>query len=199
MFKLLLKCFLTLGILSSSLFATPAQVILLRHGEKPSSGDSLSPTGFERAAMLASYFTGSLPFSMSPPVALYAQRSSTNHTSTRPVQTIAPLANAWQLPLYSSYSEDDYKQMVDDIVANNDYEGKMVMICWSRDHLGDIASKFGVQDAPTWPSGVYNHLWIITFDGNTVSSFQNLLQPPLPSLNNELIYPDRAGRKARQF
>jgi hypothetical protein len=178
-FRQLVICSFSFLLSGSALLATPAQVILLRHGEKPASGDSLSPTGFKRAAMLATYFTGKLPFAMSTPIALYAQRSSKNHSSTRPVQTIAPLANVWQLPLYTSYSTGDYKKLVDDVMSNSDYDGKMVMVCWSRGNLGNIASAFGVQDAPIWPKGVYNHLWIITFSGNSVSSFQNLLQPPL--------------------
>lgn len=157
----------------SGLWAMPQQVILLRHGEKPAQGDSLSPAGFSRAEALINYFA-SPPFQMQTPVALFAQRSNKSHMSTRPVQTIGPLANSLELPLYTSYSSQKYKKMVSDISKN--YASGLVIICWSHDDLQDIAVKFGVKNAPVWPSEAYDWVWVINFDAKGGASMQEYHQ-----------------------
>lgn len=163
-------------LMTTGLWAMPQQVILLRHAEKPASGDSLSPLGFQRAEALVSYFENSTPFPLQTPRAIYAQRSDKQHGSTRPVQTVAPLANAWQVPLYTTYSSDKYKDLVDEIAK--DYKSGLVLICWSHEDLQAIAERFGVKEAPDWGSA-YDWVWVITFNGNKVSSFKNYLQPPV--------------------
>ena len=163
---------------TTSLFCMPQQVILLRHGEKPAHGDTLSPKGFARAVELVQFFTEeNLPFQLQTPTAVFAQRSSKNHSSTRPVQTVALLANTWQIPLYTQYSRGDYKSMVEK-VANN-FSSGMVLVCWDHEHLPAIASDFGVKNAPSWPGSVYNWVWVIDFSGSEVVSFTQYLQNPV--------------------
>jgi hypothetical protein len=59
---------------ASSLLAEPAQVIIIRHAEKPEDGNELSLEGRERAAALAPYFLANLDLlEFGPPVAIYAQ------------------------------------------------------------------------------------------------------------------------------
>ena len=168
--------FLSLMTCSLTLFATPAQVILIRHAEKPDKGVSLSKQGFERAAAFVPFFT--LPPANSAfqlPVAIYAMVTSKNHSSTRCVQTVGPLASALGIPLIAQYTWGDYKAMVDAINQDSDYEGKTVMICWEHKGLGDIAAYFGVKPTPVYGS-VYDRLWVIDFDDGNFSSFQDLPQ-----------------------
>ena len=47
--------FLSLGIAQSAL-ATPAEIIILRHGEKPTYGNDLNKQGKERARELVDFF-----------------------------------------------------------------------------------------------------------------------------------------------
>lgn len=170
--------FISLFILfSSALVALPSQVILMRHAEKPSSGDTLNKVGFERAnALVTLLTTPGLSFELQEPAAIYAQRASANHASTRPVQTVAGLANVWQVPLYTSYSYAEYPAMCKEIMTTGAYDDKLVIVCWSRDHLGDIAKTLGVSNAGDWPSGVYDRFWVITYDSNGQASFQNIPQ-----------------------
>jgi hypothetical protein len=169
-FALTLFCFFI-----ADLNATPGQVVLLRHAEEPTSGDTLSEQGFNRADAYVPYFTQSpAPFQMLEPVALYAQCSSKNHTSTRPVQTISALANIWEVPFYVRYTAGDYKDMVTEVMNTTSYNSKMVMICWEHDHLSDIAKAFGVNNPPSWDDSVFDRVWVINFSGDTVSSFSNL-------------------------
>jgi hypothetical protein len=160
---------------TSGLVAMPSQVILLRHAEKPLHGDTLSEQGFARSSALVTYFSQpTMPFQLQTPVAIYAQRSDKNHSSTRPVQTIAPLASYWQVPLYTKYSAEKCQKLVNEISEN--YNSGLVVVCWSHDNLKTIATKFGVSCVPDWPEYAYDWVWVITFDGEKVSSFQGFLQ-----------------------
>jgi hypothetical protein len=170
-----------------ALFATPSQVMLIRHGEKPDSGNGLSDIGFRRAVALVPFFTqkdSSAPYGV--PVVAYAQASSKNHESTRPIQTVAPTANALGVELIASYTFANYKPMVDEIMSSSAYDGKAVLICWSHEKLGDIAGAFGVSPKPTYPHGVYDRLWLITFDSTSgKASFEDLPQ--------QLLYGDSSS------
>ncbi len=168
-----LSLFFMCTVCSLSLWAMPEQVILLRHAEKPETGDSLSAQGFERAEALVSYFLSS-PFSIQTPQAIYAQRSDKKHGSTRPVQTVAPLANFWQVPLYTTFSTEKYKGLVKEV--GDSYTSGLVVICWSHDNLQAIAKEFGVQDAKNWPGSDYNSVWVLTFSDGKISSFQEYQQ-----------------------
>lgn len=153
----------------------PSQVILLRHAEKPAKGDTLSLQGFARAEALVRYFSQpTMPFQLQPPVAIYAQNSAKGHSSTRPVQTIAPLANYWQVPLYTTYTADECSKLVYEI--SRDYSSGLVVVCWSHDNLQTIAKKFGVDNAPDWPGTAFDWVWVLNFEANTLNSFQTFLQ-----------------------
>lgn len=175
--RYLLLLALSCVLYTSGLIAMPNQVILVRHAEKPLQGDSLSPQGFARASQLVSYFSqGVMPFQLQEPVAIYAQRSDKKHSSTRPVQTIAPLADYWQVPLYTNYSAEKCDKLVNEISQN--YTSGLVVVCWSHDNLQTIAAKFGVSNPPVWPSAAFDWVWVINFDGKKVASFQKFLQNP---------------------
>ena len=172
-----LLAFLSFMIATSSLLAMPKQVILLRHAEKPATGDTLSPLGFKRATALVTYFSqNNLPFQLQTAVAVYAQSSDKDHGSTRCVQTIGPLANFLEVPLYTKYSRDEYKKMVEEI--DKTYSTGLVLICWSHDNLNKIAAQFGIKKTPKWTGSAYDPVWVIHFDDSKAASFQMFTQNP---------------------
>jgi hypothetical protein len=154
-------------------FAQPAQVILIRHAEKPDHGNELSVRGEERAAALVPYFlkTNEL-LNFKTPVAIYAQKPTSATSSVRAIETVKPLAAALQLDVKNAYTRDDYKRMVDEIMHAKDYEGHMVLICWDHKVIPDIAAEFGAKDAPEkWPAGDYDRTWVITFKPGATPHF----------------------------
>jgi hypothetical protein len=150
--------------------AQPAQVIIIRHAEKPlddtdrSDKDDLSLEGRERAAALVPFFRGNKHvLEFDTPVAIYAQGTAKQH-SRRPVQTIRPLAEALGVPLIDRYARDDVAEMVAEINATQRYRGKMVLVCWEHQVIPKIARAFGAEGAPgEWPGKAFDRLWIITF------------------------------------
>jgi hypothetical protein len=155
--------------------AGPAQVIIIRHAEKPSTGDDLNAKGRQRAAALVPYFLEAPEvLEFKTPVAIYAQKSTDSHKSRRPVDTIKGLAKVLKQDLIE-YPREDAMVMVKDIMAKPKYEGRMVLICWSHTGIPDMAKAFGVKDPPEWPGTVYDRNWIITFDKGNVN-FKNVPQ-----------------------
>lgn len=167
----------SLFLLEAPLNAVPAQVVILRHAEKPPEGDELDLKGRARAAALAPYFIGSsMVFQFGTPVAIFAQKPDRKHTSLRPIQTITPLASSLNLSVNTSYEQDQYPEMATEILTNVKYDGKLVIICWSHDVIPEMSKTFGVVDAPTkWKSKVFDRLWVLTY-GNGIVQFQDLPQ-----------------------
>src|SRR4051812_2923021 len=89
---------LFLSLWAASCYSHPAQVIIIRHAEKPDDGNELSLRGEERAAALVPYFlkTGEL-LKFKTPVAIYAQRPKDADSSLRSIETVKPLADALHL------------------------------------------------------------------------------------------------------
>jgi hypothetical protein len=155
--------------------SAPTQVIIIRHAEKPPTGDDLNAKGRQRAAALVPYFLETPEvLEYKTPVAIYAQKSTESHKSRRPVDTIKGLAKALNQDLIQ-YPREDALLMVKDIMAKPEYEGKMVLICWSHTGIPDMAKAFGVKEVPEWPGSVYDRTWIINFDKGAVN-FKNVPQ-----------------------
>lgn len=153
----------------------PAQVILIRHAEKPDTGHELSLKGRERAAALVPYFLGNPDvLKYGAPAALYAQKSTKGHASRRPVQTVQGLADTLKLSIVS-FAHEDFAAMVREISAKPAYDGKTVLICWEHKGIPDVVKAFGVKDGPSKWHG-FDRTWIITFPKEGKPAFQDLPQ-----------------------
>lgn len=164
--------------LGSSCWGAPAQVILIRHGEKPDKGHDLSPKGQKRAQALVGYFLKNPDVRMfGSPVAIYAQGVGT-HKSRRPVDTVTPLAKALKQKIIPiDFAKG--KEMVAEILKNPRYDGKMVLICWEHHAITDLAKVLGVEDPPKFPEA-YDRTWVITFPAKGKPTLRKLRQNLLP-------------------
>lgn len=174
-----------LGVALTALFAAagpalaqPAQVLIIRHAEKPEEGNQLSLPGHERAAALVPYFQGTAAvLKFGPPAAIYAQAMKHGTSSARPIETVQPLADALHLTLNTSFERDDFKSMVHEIMGNTAYAGRSVLICWEHKVIPSMAAEFGATTAPTqWDGARFDRVWTITFTPNAPPAFQNLPQ-----------------------
>lgn len=156
----------------------PSQVLIIRHAEKPTSGDSLSLQGRERAAALVPYFKETRELlTYGTPVAIYATASSKANPSQRPIETVKVLAEALKVNLITSYERDAYKKMVDDIMNNPTYHGKMVLICWEHSSIPELARAFKALQTPSkWQDNIFDRVWVINIATNGKVIFQNLPQ-----------------------
>jgi hypothetical protein len=171
---LLIACLFQSVILFCHAF--PKQVIIIRHGEKPITGNTLDQRGYERAAALAPFFEYS---NTMKPDAIYAMENNSANPSLRPIETCTPTAQALHLPLHTEFSHSEYQALAKSIMSNQAYNGKTVLICWSHGIIPSIASAFGVNPEPNkWPNSVFDQIYLIKFNQQTgkVVSFTILPQ-----------------------
>ncbi len=143
----------------------PPQIILFRHAEKPDDPAAvhLSPRGEERARALVSLLGRSSTLTSNAPIAaLYATRVTKHDHSQRTGETLAPLAQELGLPVQAPYETEFCSLLARDILANADYRGKTVVICWTHHNIADLAASLGVKPKPAqWKDKTFDRLWII--------------------------------------
>lgn len=158
---------------SASSWATPAQILIIRHGEKPEEGSHLSPRGYRRARALVAYFQHDPAVTrFGTPVAIYAMGQSSADSGLRPIETVTPLAHALGLPVLSPYEKDDTTELVHAVLNNPAYAGKMVLICWEHKKITPMVSEFGVSPEQSWPDSSFDQVWEIDFNNDKVSDFR---------------------------
>lgn len=152
-----------------NVLARPAQVILLRHAEKPA-GESevhLSERGRARARALVSLLTtNALLQTHGPPVALFAPRFTQHGHSRRPYETLQPLAEHLKLPIQTPCAAQDYGALAQRLRQDPACDGKTVVVCWVHDFLPNLARALGVNPQPApWKARVYDRVWVVTYHG----------------------------------
>src|SRR5947209_13654180 len=113
--------------------AQPAQIILIRHAEKPADPEALhlSKEGRKRAKALVPFLTNSPALTQHGlPVALFAAQPTKHGHGLRTQETIAPLAKALHLKIETPFLSENYPALAKLILNNPKYEGKAVLICW---------------------------------------------------------------------
>ena len=85
--------------------------------------------------------------------------------SKRPIATVTPLSTASAVPINDRFADNDtdIQKMVDAILNEGVYAGKVVLICWHHGKLPDIAKALGVAKPPKWDGKVFDRVWQITF------------------------------------
>lgn len=176
---LLLGAFLPAGAQEARTY--PAQVLIIRHAEKPA-GDSpdLSPRGKERARALYNLFRSSKarPRSFPTPDFIFATRDSGK--SHRPRETVTPLASRLETKIDDRYANADFELLAKELLSNPKYEGKVVLICWHHGKAQDLAAKLGAVAPKHWKDSVFDRVWRIDYDREGKARFRDLPQQLLP-------------------
>jgi hypothetical protein len=160
---------LLLGLLLAAgiAWAGPAQIILLRHAEKPPEDSALhlSERGRARASALVSLLTNEPALLTNGlPVALFAPAFTRHGHGVRPYETLAPLAERLKLPIQTPCASGDYGTLAKRILKDPAFDGKTVVVCWVHDYIPALAEALGVKSPPAhWKGSVYDRLWVITY------------------------------------
>lgn len=186
----LLLAFIIFGLQIDLVNALPAQVIIIRHGEKNAFGQ-LTPKGQTRVEALASYLTiidGSTTnpplFNVGPPSVLFAARpvQFSDDNTVRCIQSLIPTALKLQLPVHSPYGPHQETQIAQLVLNDPRYNGKSVLICWHHTFIADLIRAFGYIPfsgiVPTYPVR-YDLVWLLPFP---VPSPTPTIQPILQEL-----------------
>ena len=153
----------------------PATIMLIRHAED--GGDvnfHLSPEGAKRAQALPQLFGPRLP----KPDIIIATRAS--KASDRPMETVEPLAKALHLPIDNRFKDDDYEILAHELLTDQRYAGKIVLVCWHHGKLPKLARALGVSDTPKWSNRQFDRVWIIDYSKKGRARAQDVGQRLLP-------------------
>ncbi len=190
--NILLSALFFMILAGSSSLATPAKVILIRHGEKPippATGNQLIPQGCERAYLLPSFFQAH-ESTFGKPVAIYAAKPGSDDSSVRPLQTIAPTAAAYGLRVNDSGARLDYPAIAQEILTTAAYDQKTVVISWEHHVIPDFAQALGLElkksmNTKKWPGAVFDQAWVLSFtQGSTPSVGIEILPEALLPTDN---------------
>lgn len=147
----------------------PAQVILLRHAEKPDDPKNphLSPAGVKRSERLVGFITNDPAMNrFGPPVAIYATRTTKDDDGQRTQETVTPLARALKLQVQTPAVGKNYDVVAREVLGDAAYAGKTVLICWNHEEIPQLAAALGVRPMPAkWKGSVFDVVYVITYHG----------------------------------
>ena len=71
------------------------------------------------------------------------------------------------------FTKDEIREMVQEVLSDKKYDGKMVLVCWNHKMIPEIAEEFGVDPAPQkWPGDIFDQVWEIDYSGGEVAAFK---------------------------
>ena len=148
--------------------ANPLQssvVIIVRHAEKPDTGDGLAPAGDARANAYVDYFkhftvnSNAVHFDY-----LFAAKDS--RESKRPRLTIKPLSKALGLVINTEFKNDDYAELAQELHAGR-YRNKNILVCWHHGKIPELLAALGADPHKLlpdgrWPEDVFG--WVVSLE-----------------------------------
>ncbi|MGR9012553.1 MAG: histidine phosphatase family protein [Gammaproteobacteria bacterium] len=139
------------------------KVVMIRHGEKPDSGDNLSCQGENRALQLPAVLYKKFNIPNYTYIPELKSGNATKHS--RMFQTVSPFAIKYNLTIDSQYKEDSYSKVADDVKKKS---GTVLMV-WEHKAIQPIAEQLGVENPPAWKSDDFDSIWIITYQNGKAS------------------------------
>jgi len=172
---------------------TSANILLVRHAEKPGSGTDLAPAGQARAQAYVAYFQnyaiGGTPVR---PQYLFAAADSDN--SHRPRLTMEPLAQALGLSINDKHADKDFARVAEVLLTHPQYNGSNVVVCWHHGEILDLAAALGASAATLpasanwpakWPGDVFGWVLQLCYDAEGT-----LIPAQTACLSEQLMYDD---------
>lgn len=162
--------------LSSLVSAEPKNVIIIRHAEKIPNENHIDLKGFERAAALPYYFS-STPIYNDPPIThIFAPALTDADASIRPIQTCTPTSNYYKIPLAIDFKHSETKELAQEILTQQKYEGATVLVCWGHSHIRPIVLALGAEDPGFWDGTIFDLVYFITFEKGKKPKLEKILQ-----------------------
>ena len=143
--------------------ADELKVVIIRHGEKPKSGDNLSCQGQNRALQLPAVLFRKFKKPDYTYVPALKLGKSTNHA--RMFQTVAPLAIKYNLKLNSEFAESDVSSIAKDVLTHTG----TVLLVWEHSQIPPLAAALGVTQPPAWEKEDFDSIWVISYASGQAS------------------------------
>jgi broad specificity phosphatase PhoE len=136
-------------------------VLVIRHAEKPPSGDSLTPAGEARAKAYVHYFQN-YTIDAKPETVDYLFAAADSKGSKRPRLTLTPLSQATGLAVDQRFTDKQFQKLADELQAKR--HGKLIVICWHHGEIPGLLRALGAMPEEVlpkgkWPDEVFG--WVI--------------------------------------
>lgn len=164
----------------TGLFATPKQVIVIRHGEKPAIGKDLNEQGRKRAKEMPRIFK-----ERRSPDVLFAFKSKGN----RGKETLSYLASKLDKKVQEPFSAEQVHEMAKLVLEDPQFDGKVVLICWEHKNIKPLIEELHGPSTPSYPGDRFDLVYLLSYDEDACHphfcmELENLLpsdQDKLPS------------------
>ena len=138
-----------------------AVILLIRHAEKPESGEGLSLVGMARATNYVNYFRNYAVDSNSLTLN-YLVATADSKKSHRPRLTIEPLSQAIHLPIDCRFANKQFQELADEIQSKP--RGNHILISWHHGEIPNLLQALGADPSQLlpeskWPDPVFG--WVI--------------------------------------
>jgi hypothetical protein len=156
------------------------RVVIIRHGEKPATGNNLSCAGLNRAMALPRVLdtvTGKPDFTYVPEM-----NTGKKTTSVRMFQTITPFAVAKNLVINSKYKETDTVKVAQDILMKKG----IVLMVWEHSNIPALARCLGVKGNLEWKGQDFDSIWVIDY---SKSDSKGKMTDPIMAVKQQKIKP----------
>jgi hypothetical protein len=142
-------------------------IMLIRHAEDNEHSPSLSARGWQRAGALVRLFAPLDPALLRRHLATprHIVAASSNDRSSRPVDTVRPLAEMLGLPVDDSLASDDPPARVAQALRALETP---LLVCWRHDTLPALADALLQRSGdtpPKWPEDRHDVVWVIEHGG----------------------------------
>jgi hypothetical protein len=138
-----------------------AVVLIIRHAEKPPSGDDLTPDGYKRARAYVDYFKH-FEVDSNPLKLDWLFAASDSKVSHRPRSTLEPLSAALGRSLDTRFKAKQPGELAEAI--KSEPHGKGILICWHHGQIPDLIRALGGEPEKLlphgeWPDEIFN--WVV--------------------------------------
>lgn len=153
----------------------PARVLVMRHAEKTGErrDPHLSDAGVARAEKLVDY----IPKQFGKPDFLFA--ATTSKRSSRPYDTLQPLADALAMKISEKFDDEDYDDLVA-ALAKPAYTNKFVVVAWRHSDIPSLCAALGAPAGTfpeAWDPDVYDLVIDISYRANAGPSARAITEP----------------------
>jgi len=136
-------------------------VLIIRHAEKPESGDGLTPAGEERAKAYVGYFK-SYTVDTKPVTIDYLFAAADSKGSRRPRLTLTPLSKATGMAIDQRFTDKEFQKLANELRAKP--HGGNVLICWHHGEIPGLLRALGAKPEELlpkgkWPDDIFG--WVI--------------------------------------
>ncbi len=142
---------------------TDLKIVFIRHAEKPEKGNNLTCKGLNRSLLLPALIKKKFGVPDFVYVPTLTMGEKTKHT--RMFETVAPLADKYNLNIDTQFEETDSTGIANDIKAKKG----TILVVWEHKAINPIIHALGIQYNLQWGSEDYDSIIIITFKDGKVT------------------------------